>query len=176
MIRRIETKKGTITVRYVQKRDLSHVYNLEMSFVDENAFVGIDKKVLKNKYSKKIEADLKNKNIVFLVAEHDGRIIGRAVLKSHDKNSTASHVSDFYIGIDKNYRRVGLGRKMLDILFMEGKRKLNTEMVTLEVVSSNHPALRLYKKMGFRTMGRIPKGRKYGKKYHDSILMYKSLV
>ena len=57
------------------------------------------------------------------------------------------------LGIHPDYRGEGLGQLLLYVLFKDAlKRKL--KWATLEVKTNNHPAISLYKKFGFKIVGK----------------------
>ena len=72
------------------------------------------------------------------------------------------------IGVRDNYRRLGIGEGLL-IATIELAQILNANVVTLEVRASNQTAQGLYKKYGFRVIGRRP--RYYSSDGEDAIIM-----
>lgn len=72
------------------------------------------------------------------------------------------------IGVRDNYRRLGIGEGLL-IATIELAQILNANVVTLEVRASNQTAQSLYKKYGFRVIGRRP--RYYSSDGEDAIIM-----
>lgn len=71
-----------------------------------------------------------------------------------------------YIVVDKNYRRCGIGNKLINYLIQYCKTK-NISNITLEVNENNISALSLYKKNGFNIVSK--RTRYYGE--NDAILM-----
>jgi len=72
------------------------------------------------------------------------------------------------IGVRDGYRRLGIGEGLL-IATIELAQVLNANLVTLEVRASNEVAQELYKKYGFRIVGRRP--RYYSSDGEDAIIM-----
>ena len=72
------------------------------------------------------------------------------------------------IGVRDGYRRLGIGEGLL-IATIELAQILNANVVTLEVRASNEIAQELYKKYGFRVVGRRP--RYYSSDGEDAIIM-----
>jgi ribosomal-protein-alanine N-acetyltransferase len=72
------------------------------------------------------------------------------------------------IGVRDSYRRLGIGEGLL-IATIELAQILNANVVTLEVRASNEIAQELYKKYGFRVVGRRPKY--YSSDGEDAIIM-----
>jgi ribosomal-protein-alanine N-acetyltransferase len=72
------------------------------------------------------------------------------------------------IGVRDGYRRLGIGEGLL-IATIELAQILNSNVVTLEVRASNETAQELYKKYGFRVVGRRVKY--YSSDGEDAIIM-----
>jgi ribosomal-protein-alanine N-acetyltransferase len=72
------------------------------------------------------------------------------------------------IGVRDDYRRLGIGEGLL-IATIELAQILNANVVTLEVRASNEIAQELYKKYGFRVVGR--RLRYYSSDGEDAIIM-----
>jgi len=72
------------------------------------------------------------------------------------------------IGVRNGYRRLGIGEALL-IATIELAQALNAYIVTLEVRASNTVAQELYRKFGFRTVGRRLKY--YSSDGEDAIIM-----
>ncbi|MFB0556503.1 MAG: ribosomal protein S18-alanine N-acetyltransferase [Dehalococcoidia bacterium] len=72
------------------------------------------------------------------------------------------------IAVRNNYRRKGIGEGLL-ISVIEVATQLHANVITLEVRASNVVARALYKKYGFRVVGRRP--RYYSDNGEDAVLM-----
>ena len=66
---------------------------------------------------------------------------------------------------------MGIGRIMLNKIIKESK-KSGLKSIQLEVFSKNKRASHLYKSVGFKRAGVIPKKYKYKGKYEDGEIMY----
>ena len=60
------------------------------------------------------------------------------------------------VAIDPEYRRQGIGRKML-LKLIEIVKEKGVTALTLEVRVSNAPAISLYEGLGFKSVGQRPK-------------------
>lgn len=85
-----------------------------------------------------------------------------------------SHVGKIELMIDYDFRRDGIGLTLLEYILQKA-REMNFKIVSLTVFGDNKPAISLYKKMGFKEWGRLPKGFFRQGKYSDSVKMYKKL-
>lgn len=81
-----------------------------------------------------------------------------------------THCGGLGMGVRKDYRRLGIGTRLLDQTLLRAK-ELGLERVELEVLSSNTPAIRLYEKAGFVVEGVKRKGRKLDGEYDDLVQM-----
>jgi RimJ/RimL family protein N-acetyltransferase len=83
------------------------------------------------------------------------------------------HVGVLGISVRKDWRRLGLGEVMLQILLDWAKVNPIIEKVTLAVFCTNKPAIGLYQKMGFSEEGRrIGEFKLSQEKYVDDLLLY----
>jgi [ribosomal protein S18]-alanine N-acetyltransferase len=92
---------------------------------------------------------------ICLAAVSEGRVIGYLVCSRYD---TVWHLMN--VAVDDRRRREGIATALIERLFelADGPR----EQYTLEVRTSNGPAIELYERFGFR-----PAGRRRGY-YHDN--------
>lgn len=74
------------------------------------------------------------------------------------------------VAVDENYRGKGIAYKML-LFAMAETRKEGIEAFTLEVRSSNTPAIKLYEKLGFENRG--VRKNFYENPKEDAIIMWK---
>ena len=94
---------------------------------------------------------LETENCSHLLVEADGKIIGEGSIK----RGSAHQPGSLGIKIIGRYRRRGLGTEMMYLLEAEAL-KLGLERIYLVAWSLNTPAIHLYKKVGYREVGRMP--------------------
>lgn len=106
-------------------------------------------------------------NYIYLVAEHNDRIIGYAgcVFAADEADITN-------IAVDEAVKRMGIGRKLLECL-TDQAHKAGLVKIFLEVRVSNLAAIGLYTSSGFERAG-IRKNF-YAKPVEDAIIMVKNL-
>jgi ribosomal-protein-alanine N-acetyltransferase len=73
------------------------------------------------------------------------------------------------VAVDPGRRREGIGHSLLDAMF---ERAGQDEAYTLEVRTSNHPAIALYERFGFRSAGVRP--RYYQDTGEDAMIMWRT--
>ena len=76
------------------------------------------------------------------------------------------------VAVSPDYRRQGIGEKLVNALCADLKAQGNT-CLTLEVRVSNLPAIALYEKLGFHEVGRRPNY--YHNPKEDALIMRKEL-
>lgn len=94
-----------------------------------------------------------------------------------NKPGLGSHVANTGVMIDKHYRGLGLGNKMMEFA-IEKSKELGFKGIQLNlVVCTNQASLKICKKYGFEIIGKIPGGFFFKKeKYVDAYVMYKDLL
>jgi [ribosomal protein S18]-alanine N-acetyltransferase len=98
------------------------------------------------------------------VDAHTSKLVGYLVLSRYD---TVWHLMN--IAVDPLRRREGIARGMLEEMF---ERAGPDEQYTLEVRTSNAPAIALYEHYGFRPAGRRP--RYYRDTGEDAVIMWRT--
>jgi len=175
-IRKFKARNGQeIILRYPKMGDVEGLLKF-----DNNLYLEKDIKTVALKTTRKekifwlrkfIETSKKKDKILFL-AEHNGNIIGSSELRIGRYKS--AHVATFGIAISKEYRNLGIGSELMKTVFHEAKR-LEMKIIILQVFSNNNPAIKLYRNIGFKTFGKLPKGIFKNGKYADEIYMYKNI-
>ena len=170
-----------ITIRKIAKADLKNANNfLEYInlLIDEKAMLLLNtKQTLKDEkdFIERTLKEVKTKKRVCLIAECGGKIAGLTDinLMHYAKN----HIGNFGISIRKEYRGIGLGRFLMSEILKSAEKELKPKprIIELQVYTINKPAISLYKKMGFKTVAKIPKGIQHKGKLVDEFIMQKYL-
>ena len=161
--------RRTITIRTLQPQDKDKLHHMYQSMSPEAL-----------RYSMvpytpdRIRTWINNRNnLISLVAEHDENIIGYAEIQKHT-NQRLKGITDLNIYLHQDYHQQGLGTAMLIHLLNQAQQQ-NIHKVNLQVVADNHPAIRLFQKLGFEPEGRIRHAFYNNGKYLDIIPMGKIL-
>lgn len=101
-------------------------------------------------------------NTIFAVAEADGEVAGFAEMRT-----VADEAQIYSVAVDPAARGRGTGEALMRHMIKKAEEG-DCSLVTLEVRSGNAAALSLYKKLGFREVGR--RSKYYGGK-EDAVLM-----
>ncbi len=104
-------------------------------------------------------------NMSYLVADLGGQIIGGAGIRNILGDAEITNVV-----IKETYRRRGYGKLLLKALLEKG-RQIGANAFTLEVRTSNLPAIMLYKRLGFTEEG--TRKNFYERPQEDALIMWK---
>ena len=111
-----------------------------------------------------------------LIAEVDGALAGAAIVYGAGFQSRLRHRCSVDITLYQRFCGMGIGTLLLKELLAAAKAA-GYEQAELDVVSANAPAVGLYRKLGFETVGTIPRAMRYQDgSYADFLLMAKSLL
>lgn len=167
--KRITTKDGkTITIRHVRDSDAAPLVRLLNEVFAEEAFMA------RSSFNQTPEDEREfirgvSPPSVFLVAEHRGALVGWLSLFRH-KAEFCHHVAELGIGIQKDYRGVGIGLALMRTA-QEWAERVGFEKITLVVRASNTAARRLYEKCGFVYEGHRVRQVKHRGEYDDDYVM-----
>ena len=144
---------GDIVIRGMQHKDIDQIVNIE-------------RVCFSLPWSKEsFENELKNEFAYYQCAEEDGKIAGfmgmwRIIDECHITN----------VDVLPEYRNQGIAGLLISKMIEICKCSEITTM-TLEVRVSNIPAINLYKKFGFFSVGKRPNY--YSKPFEDALIMWK---
>jgi len=109
------------------------------------------------------------------VAENEGAIVGSYIFQAN-RPGLGSHVSNAAFMVSPESRGLGVGRQMGEHCLVEAKKAGFTAMQFNFVISTNEPAVKLWKQLGFRIVGTLPKAfRHLQKGFVDVYLMFREL-
>ncbi len=110
------------------------------------------------------------------VAEEDGEILGSYYIKTNNEGPGA-HVCNCGYMVSSAARGKGLATSMCEHSQQEAIRLGYKAMQFNFVAASNEGAVRLWNKLGFETVGRLPKAFNHPNDgYVDALVMYKWLA
>ena len=112
---------------------------------------------------------------LLLVAEIEKKLVG--TLDFWDgQRQRVQHTGEFGMGVLKEFRDLGIGKCLIDVLLLWATENPIIEKVKLGVFASNERAIHLYQKMGFVEEGRRVAEIKMAEgNYLDVIEMYKNV-
>lgn len=141
---------------------------LKMDETHVSAIAEIEKLCFSDPWSENsISGELNSRLSYWLVAVQEGVLLGyigsQSVLGESDMMNVAVH---------PDHRRKGVAEMLILQLMQDLKQRENLNL-SLEVRASNMPAITLYEKLGFDTVGRRPNYYRHPKE--DALIMKKAL-
>lgn len=91
---------------------------------------------------------------VWLALDAAGAIAGHIDLRARPERP-AAHRAMLGMGVHRDYRRQGLGARLIDAAIAWARDEAGIDWVDLEVLSVNRPARDLYQRAGFAVVGEI---------------------
>jgi len=165
---------SNVIIRPLKKSDIGQLVENALAFYDEvkeDSTLGLDFKkrrptahVMRKWHSESYE-NFRKGNSIYLVAEVDGRIVGKADIESVSPDSEVEHVGSLSVAILKGYRNMGIGFAMFAKLLEKAKAKFR--VIRTDVYSDNGASKHLLHKFGFKKAGTIPNFRKRNGKYQN---------
>jgi L-amino acid N-acyltransferase YncA len=109
------------------------------------------------------------------VAEHEGRVVGTYIIKANQP-ALGSHVANASFMVAPDARGLGVGRAMGEHCLAEARRLGFRAMQFNFVVSTNEPAIRLWKQLGFEIVGTLPGAYRHARfGFVDAHVMFRAL-
>ena len=171
----MQLKNGKdLLIRKAKKEDAAELirYINTVSVESDNLLFGANEFEMTVEQEEKFIESLENsKTSALLVGIVDGKIICVGNI-STPKRPRIAHRGDLGISVLKAYWGLGVGAHLMDALIGFAKSTGTIEIVLLKVKADNARAIALYKKMGFKEIGVLPKDTKINGQYYDAIIMY----
>lgn len=174
-----KSKNGKdMLIRYPKMDDLNPIWKYLNDLSKERTFVRFQGEEIKLEDEQKfLSSELKKINegrsLLLLIFAND-ELIGISDIEMRDK--TEKHIGALGISIAKSYRGEGIGTLFMEHVLDEARKNIKElKIVILQVYGNNSVAQGLYKKMGFKEFGKLPKGIFYKDEYIDDIFMYKEV-
>jgi L-amino acid N-acyltransferase YncA len=172
--KKFKLKDGrTVTLDFLKEEDLPEVVDVINSVIRESVYLGHDEEIVDMELERKWFQDRMKAGMSYLVARVDGEVVGGASIEP--RRGKFSHTAVYGIFIKDGFRNMGIGTQLTNAL-VEIARKRGLEILELSVFGSNERAHYVYKKCGFKDVGKIKKGVKMlNGTYTDNIIMTLSL-
>lgn len=153
-------------IRHAEPSDARGIISCMQGVMDEGIFLLGDYYLVTERMQRDM---ILSRNDCTLVASHGSDIVGVLTIQrgSYRKNS---HTGTLGIAIRKDFRQMGLGRRMM-AAGLEWARSNGIKKLNLEVFSTNTRAISLYKSLGFEEEGRKRGQFMINNEYVDDILM-----
>jgi RimJ/RimL family protein N-acetyltransferase len=120
-------------------------------------------------------ADAPDANDVVFGVFVDGTLAGVAGIRFETREKAAHKATLFGLYVPQRFRKLGLGRGLVDAILTHARARANVVLVQLTVTAGNAPALRLYESCGFVPFGHEPLAVRVDGTYVSRIHMWCSL-
>jgi ribosomal protein S18 acetylase RimI-like enzyme len=147
-----------VVIRPPKLGDLDGLMEYINSLVDEDVDIVLNKKIAREEEAEwlaKRLISIDKRDVIHVLAEVDGEVVAGAEVERHKHRM--NHVGVLGIGIKSPYRGIGIGTIIMEMLIEESK-KAGLKVLVLDVFDTNRIARKFYEKIGFKEVGRIPKG------------------
>ncbi|HEX7018077.1 MAG TPA: GNAT family protein [Patescibacteria group bacterium] len=171
-----------ITFRYPKPEDLDQMTEYINRLSQENTYIRFSgEEITKEEEASFLEDVLKkieSHNDVMLLALAGENLIGIAGVHRNTVNKKRSyHAAELGISLAAEYRGRGIGERLAREVLAEAERSITgLRMIYLTVFAINKGAFELYKKLGFREVGRIPEFILHNGEYVDEIVMVRKCL
>ena len=175
VVRKSSISGHEVTLRAPRSGDLDECLRFINILSRENTMVLMNRRVSRveeKKWLSSVLAQVRDGERIHLLAIADGHVVGAAEIRR--RMGKERHAGTFAISILDGYRDAGLGKLLMNETLRLAKG-YGLRLVTLEVFVGNLRAEHLYKKFGFRQVGRMPKMVLHNGKYIDTLVMVKEI-
>lgn len=164
-----------IKLRHLKKSDKDGIWSNFNEVLEEGIYLPVFTPVISDFEKNSWYENIKKEHEICIVAENltfksPNNIIGQCEIANLEWEA-ASHVGSLGVIINKKYRDLGIGEHLIDIAIRESKKLNNKEKIILSCFSTNKRAIHLYKKMGFKEVGKRKKQFYMNSTYYDEVMM-----
>tara|TARA_B100000315_G_scaffold210770_1_gene207230 strand:- start:707 stop:1207 length:501 start_codon:yes stop_codon:yes gene_type:complete len=164
-------KINNINIRLAIPQDYEKIWDIFHSVIKTGDTYVFDPETPKQHLNKYWVADY----IHTYVAEINGNILGTYILKPNQVD-LGSHIANGSYMVHPEAHGKAIGKTMCEHSLKEAQILGFNAIQFNSVVSTNMPAIHLWKKYGFSVIGTIPDGFNHSKLgYVDTLIMYKKL-
>ena len=159
-------------VREAVEEDFAKIWDIYRKVVDEGLYTPSMRGQMNRDMRESLElGEGSEAGYTTLLCEVDGQVVGYATIEESIWD-LSRHVCELGIAILPEFRRIGVGSALLDSLIQVASKK-GFEKITLSVFHTNKNAISLYRKFGFKRVGRKKRQFKFKGHYVDEVIMEK---
>jgi ribosomal protein S18 acetylase RimI-like enzyme len=168
----LEITAPKASVREAKEGDFPRIWEIYQRLLEEGIYTPrVRGETALEKYESLGLSESSEKSFTTLLCEVDGRVVGYATIEEPIWD-LSRHVGELGIAVLPEYRRIGVGSALLGSLFELASKK-GFEKITLSVFHTNRNAISLYRRFGFKTVGRKKRQFKLKNHYIDELIMEK---
>ena len=107
-----------------------------------------------------------------IVAEINSQVIGFASLSKWSDRCAYDGTAEVSVYIDRNHRGKGVGKRMVEVIALEGERAGLTNLIS-RITEGNLSSIHIHEQLGFEHIGVMKKAGKKFDRFLDVHLMQK---
>jgi RimJ/RimL family protein N-acetyltransferase len=166
-----------VIFRHPKASDVKEMMNLINSLVEERAEIAKTTKVTLREEKKWLAdalSSIRKKEKIMIIVKVGGVLVGSCEV-TQDSYDVSRHVGTLGIGLRKDARGIGIGKKLVQMCLCESKKTLGLKLIKLYVFDTNKMGRSFYRKIGFKEAGKITNGVFHNNRYKDDVIMTKRL-
>jgi phosphinothricin acetyltransferase len=163
-----------VLVRQAERSDASAIEAIYAHYVATSAATFDEEAPGVEAIADRIE-QIRDAGLPYLVAERDGEVVGYGYLAPYHGRAAYRHTAESSVYVAPGARGGGVGRALLERLLTDGRDAGVRELIAVIAVTDDPASVELHRAFGFRDAGRLEGvGFKHGR-WHDTLLMQRSL-
>jgi RimJ/RimL family protein N-acetyltransferase len=177
VIKRFVLNGKKVVFRYPKRSDMKDTLKHINSLVEEKAYIAVQRKkrpAQEKRYLEEILQKIRKEDKIMLCVEVDGKFAGTSGI-TRKAGDARKHVVILGIALGKDFRGMGIGTELLRAMEQLARKEMGARVLELSYFQGNERSKHVYEKLGYKEVGRIPKGVNYYGKYGDEVLMVKVL-
>lgn len=167
--------KIEFTVQPAKVNDLKQIREIYQYYVEETVSSLEEKMPSEQEFLEHFESVV-SRDLPFLVArDKSGKVLGFTYVQPYRKRSAYRYTLEDSIYIHKDFVGRGVGRALISEIMKKCKEVGYKQLIAVVVADDNQNSLNFHKSQGFEEKGRLSKvGFKFGK-WHDILILQKSI-
>lgn len=161
------------TIRTINPTDAESFWSLRLDALDKNpeAF-SANYEDFVNTTLDSVRARIQATDDDFILGAFDNNTLVGMIGFVRERTKKLKHKGNIWgTYVTQNYRRQGIGRKLLDEAILRAKKIEGLSQINLGVITSNEAAKSMYESLGFKSYGVEIKSMKHNGTYYDEELM-----
>ncbi len=164
-----------LRIETISEKDLKSAHKIYNYYIT-NSYSNFEEKKLTFKDFYKNYKNIIDKELPYLVALDDQKVVGIAYLNQFREKSGYRFAFENTIYIHNHYIKQGIGTKLLTALVDRSKKNKKIKLIVAVIGSiESQSSIKIHEKLGFKKVGRITKVGFKKNRWIDSIFLQKKV-